>query len=73
MADPAAANRSKPSSRITSHWSCAMARLLYVTCAGASEAGLALSPYPRRSLSTTVWPAATKAGATRCQIRCVCG
>ena len=67
---PTTANRSKPRVRITASWSAAMARLEYSS--SESGSGLALSPYPRRSVSTTVWVSASL-GATRCQITWVCG
>src|SRR5215211_7308811 len=68
---PTTAKRSNPSSRISSTWSCAIARFEYGSWLG-SESGLALSPYPRRSGPTT-WKRSASAGATRCHIACVCG
>jgi apolipoprotein N-acyltransferase len=56
---PATPNRSKPSASMTSNWSRAIARFEY-SASPSVGTGLSLSPYPRRSASTTVWLAASR-------------
>ena len=52
--------------------SAAIARLEACAWSGRG-AGAVEPPYPRRSGQTTVWPAPTSNGATRCQVVCVRG
>ena len=68
---PATKNCSKPSCRITSTWSRAIARFEYGAWSSVCG-GFELSPYPRMSAATTVNSSASR-GAILCHMTWVCG